>query len=246
MMPARNANITRVAVALLGACLFYGGLAQGLDWVTARYEPQREPHPGLRDDELQRALRTDWSAEHEQLSYWQARKAVFNEIDGNGRKAEGVYTGETITYYSQPLPNKGTMDHAWPLTRLPAEGRTDLHHLFPVIPEARVARVNLRYGDVLVAVWSRGGSKVGPSTGVKPVFEVRKSFRGDIARSMFYVATMYDLEIPDGEEKTLRKWHESDSPSRAERKRNEQVEQVQSSDNPFVDHPGLVDRISDF
>lgn len=245
-MRTRHTNIARVAVVLLGACLFYGGLAEGLDLVTPHIEPEREPHPGLRDDKLQRALRTDWSAEHDQLSYWQARKSLFNEVDGDGREAEGLYTGETISYYSQPLPNKGLMEHAWPLTRLPAEARTDLHHLFPAIPEARGARVNLRYGDVLVAVWSRGGSKAGPSTGVKPVFEVRQSRRGDIARAMFYVATMYDLEIPESEEKVLRKWHASDAVDRHERNRNERVERAQSSNNPFVDHPGLVDRISDF
>ena len=229
-------DIGWLTAAGIGALLFWSSFASVM-------RPP-EPHPGLTDDELQEALREDWT--HDALSYWKARKTLFQKIDGDGRQAEGRYTGEKLEYFSQPLPNSGTMEHAWPLTRLPAEARTDLHHLFPVIPEARVARVNLRYGNVMFAVWSRGGSQAGPSSHVKPVFEVRKKYRGDVARAMFYIATMYDLEIPDREEKTLRDWHHDDKVSREERDRNERVERHQESRNPFIDHPKLTKRISDF
>lgn len=235
-MCTRRHDLSYLAFAVVGAFLFYGLL----------HEVMRppEPHPGLRDDALQEALRNDWS--HKELSYFQARKHLWGEIDGDGRRAKGAYTGEEIEYFKQPLPNNGAVEHAWPMTRLPKEARSDLHHMFAVIGEARAARINLRYGDVTVAVWSRGGSRSGPGSGFKPVFEVRDERRGDIARAMFYVATMYDLDIPSAEEKVLRSWHHQDKPSKAERKRNDQIERRQQSRNPFVDHPKLTKRINDF
>lgn len=229
-------NLMKILAATLGACFFYGGLAE--------IKRPADPHPGLEDDELKEALRGD--REHQQLSYYKARKYLFSDVDGDGRKAEGRYTGEKITYFSQPLPNTGNMEHAWSITRLPARARTDLHHTFPVIPEAKVARLNLRYGKVRVPVWERGGSRSGPGSKVKPVFEVRQEYRGDVARAMFYVSTMYDLDIPSEEEEVLRDWHKQDSVDKAERNRNEKVQKLQKSRNPFVDHPGLTKRISDF
>jgi len=236
---------TYLAVAIVGAVLFWAGLiGLGSGDVLQPGIRHDEPHPGLRDDALQDALRDDWK--HDELSYWKARKKLFGEIDGDGRATRGRYTGERIRYFQQPLPNTGMVEHAWELTRLPAEARTDLHHLFPVLPEANAARLNLHYGRVTVPVWSRGGSKAGPSSRLKPVFEVRDSYRGNVARSMFYVATMYDRSIPEPEETILKRWHEDDPVDADERARNNRVADVQTSRNPFVDHPGLVDRISDF
>jgi deoxyribonuclease I len=237
-MQPRHSNASRIVFALFGACLFYG-----LIFGTMR---PPEPHPGLRDDALEEALRKDWSKEHDQLSYLAARSALWGKVDGDGRRAQGVYTGDKITYFKQPLPNKGAVEHAWPLTRLPAEARSDLHHMYAASAEARAARLNLHYGKVAVAVWSRGGSRSGPSSRLKPVFEVREQRRGDVARAMFYAATMYDLDIPAAEEKMLRRWHKQDRVSKAERKRNARVQKRQSSRNPFVDYPKLTERISDF
>jgi hypothetical protein len=228
--------------ALLGACVFYGALAATMS--AGVFRPAPEPYPGLRDARLQAALRGDWS--HRPLTYFGARKALWGTIDGDGRRARGLYTGEEIEYFKQPLPNTGAIEHAWPMTRLPSRARSDLHHMFGVIGEARAARLNLRYGRVRVAVWSRGGSQAGPGSRVKPVFEVRKQTRGDIARAIFYVATMYELNIPSAEESALREWHKQDPPDKGEVRRNDRVAKLQKSRNPFVDHPGLTKRISDF
>ncbi len=242
MSSQRTRNLIRVLAATTGAFLFYSALFAGGGQLELLDDEQ--PHPGLRDDALKQALRQDW--DHDPLSYIKARKAVFGSVDGNGRTAEGIYTGETLRFIGQPLPNKGLMEHAWPMTRLPKTARTDLHHLFAVLPEARAARLNLHYDDVTVAVWTRGGSRSGASKRVQPAFEVRKETRGDIARAMFYVATMYDRSIPYAEEQTLRDWHQSDPVDASERKRNHEVAEHQSSRNPFVSHPNLTERISDF
>lgn len=229
-----------VTAAMLGACTFWTGVTQ--------LHPMRptQPHPGLKDDALKQALKKDFAASHKEVPYIQARKALFTSVDGDGRQTRCRYTGEVIKYMLQPLPNKAAVEHAMPLTRLPAEARADLHHMFVVTPEARVARLNLHYGQVVVAVWAEGGSRSGPSTRVVPAFEVRKDGRGDMARAMFHIATMYDVDLPSHEEKTLRAWHREDPVSREERERNDKVSAQQGSRNPFIDHPELAARIHDF
>ncbi len=231
-----HTNRQRVVAASIGAVFFWTA-------ILTVHQPQG-PHPGLRDDALKKALKKDWN--HEPLSYLSARKALFDTIDGNGRKTECVYTGEVISYLGQPLPNNANVEHTYPESRVPRAALSDLHHLYPVIPEANVARLNLHYGKVFAAVWSRGGSKSGASTKARPVFEVRPERRGDVARSMFYISTMYQVEIPTDEERILKKWHEEDKVSAEEKRRNKRVASKQKSKNPFIDHPGLVDRISDF
>ena len=149
-----------ILLASLGAVCFWSSFAEVM-------RPS-EPHPGLRDEALKQALRTDRS--HEALSYYQARKHLFGSIDGDGKRAECVYTGATLEYFRQPLPNDALIEHAWPPTRLPAEARSDLHHMFAVDAEARVARLNLHYGRVVFPVWAAGGSRSGPSAKLKPVF----------------------------------------------------------------------------
>lgn len=238
-MSMTKGNARRIVVALLGASVFWT-MVMG----SAGIMRPGEPHPGLKDGKLKDALRGD--RKHKTLSYYEARKHLWGSIDGDGRDAACAYTGEKIEFFKQPLPSDGATEHAWPLTRLPAEARSDLHHLYAVAPDARVARLNLHYGQVLVPVWSRGGSRSGPSSKVKPVFEVRKEMRGDVARSMFYVATMYELELPGDEEAVLRQWHSQDPVSKAERSRNDRVAAKQKSRNPFVDHPSLTKRIGNF
>lgn len=98
------------------------------------------------------------------------------------------------------------------------------------------------------------------------VFEPIDSFKGDIARSLFYFAVRYykdngDINqsqaymigpapynhIPPYEEIVLRRWHREDPVSQAEINRNNKIfNDYQHNRNPFIDRPDLVDRISDF
>ena len=236
-------NVAYLLCAFSGALLFWAPLT---DHLGEGMQILREPHPGLKDDALKAALKKDKDKVHNELSYIQARQLIFAKIDGNGRRAECVYTGKTISYIGQPLPNNGAIEHAWPLTRLPAAARADLHHMRVAEGEARLARVNLRYGDVFMPVWSSGGSRSGPSKRGMPVFEVRQERRGDIAREMFYIATMYELDIPDAEEEVLRRWHKEDPVSADEQQRHEKIVASQRSRNPFIDHPGLTARVKNF
>ena len=238
-MNHQTRNVLTIGAALAGGVIFWTAL------MSTAFAPA-PPHPDLRDDALKEALRKDWQGKHQAVTALTARKLIFQKIDGDGKHVNGHYTGARLEYRRQPLPHVGQIEHSWPKGRLSEAGDTDLHHLFPVIPEANLARLNLHFGKVLLPVWQQGGSKSGPSRRGMPVFEVRKTQRGDTARAMFYVATMYDLKLDDAEEAALRVWHKQDPVSRAERARNERVESHQSSRNPFIDHPVMVERIQNF
>ena len=84
-------------------------------------------------------------------------------------------------------------------------------------------------------------------------------YRGDLARSYFYMALRYDgdetltedLKLCDiidkslfslGYLSTVLRWHAEDPPSDAEKVRNHQnCLHMQRNRNPFIDFPGLVD-----
>ena len=240
MRPLTLRHSTYLLAASLGSLVFWSALQD--------VHPMRPggPHPGLKDSALKQALKSDHDRAHQTLSYIQARKLLFSSVDGDGRKSACRYTGTELRYMLQPLPNKAAVEHAQPLTRLPAEARSDLHHMFVVTPEARLARLNLYYGEVVVAVWAEGGSRSGPSKRVVPAFEVRREARGDIARAIFHVSTMYDTPLPEHEERVLRAWHKQDPVSKEEKRRNDTVASHQGSRNPFIDHPVLTARIEDF
>ena len=139
-------------------------------------------------------------------------------------------------------------EHTWPQSRgadkLPE--RSDLHHLFPTIPGANSRRSNNRFGTVIDVDWEQGGSELGFDADGDKRFEPRPSHRGNVARALFYFATIYQADIPAGEEAVLRQWHVDDPVDARERQRNQRVANLQRSRNPFVDFPQLVDRISDF
>jgi endonuclease I len=143
--------------------------------------------------------------------------------------------------------------------------RGDLHNIFATDGESNAIHANFPYGDVGNATWtSPAGAKFGQSafpgyTG--NVFEVIDAYKGDFARDMFYMVTVYENFMPawpansiadsilDGTTwpsldpwaiKQLYKWHILDPVSQKEITRNDSVYRVQHNRNPFIDHPEFV------
>jgi endonuclease I len=54
------------------------------------------------------------------------------------------------------------------------------------------------------------------------------------------------MELADFMEEVLRIWNRQDLPDHKETHRNDAIEQIQLTRNPFVDCPELIDRITDF
>lgn len=73
------------------------------------------------------------------------------------------------------------------------------------------------------------------------VIEPRNIARGNIARSIFYMAHEYDLPIEERLVPLLKAWNKADRVSADERRRNDLIEDLQGTRNPYIDNPALAD-----
>ncbi len=202
---------------------------------------------GLDGEELVEALQAA-AGPHTELSYTNARTHMFSTIDNVDGWVEGVYTGFMLQTSGIPDHTVMNTEHTWPQSLFDGSTpRSDLHHLYPTASTVNSARGNLPFGVVVDADngWPQGGSSRGEDSQGVTVFEPRDEHKGDAARSLFYVALVYDnpYDFLDYQEATLREWSLQDPVDEQEAARNSAIENVQGNRNPFVDHPGLLERI---
>jgi endonuclease I len=200
---------------------------------------------GLRNGDLLQQLRAE-CAKHKSYDYSTARELVILGIDNHGGDVECVYTGKVWHVGTEKMPDSSqvNIEHTWPQSK-GAKGvaKTDMHHLYPTDSKANSIRSSHPFGYVKDPnpKFNQGGSKCNGE-----VFEVRRQHRGNVARSMFYFATVYNQKIDAAQEKTLRQWHKDDPVDANELARNDKVEALQNNRNPYIDHPEYVDMIEDF
>ncbi len=139
---------------------------------------------------------------------------------------------------------------------------TDLFHLYPTDGWVNNKRGNYPFGEVGTASWtSENGSKLGANSypGYSgQVFEPIDDYKGDLARSYFYMSTRYvgkTLSFANGSAmfsgstlkawavKMLIEWHENDTVSQKEINRNNAIYRIQNNRNPYIDYPELVGKI---
>ncbi|MBR5745520.1 MAG: endonuclease [Muribaculaceae bacterium] len=140
---------------------------------------------------------------------------------------------------------------------------TDLNHLYPGDGSANQSKSNWPLGVVQSATFDNGVSKIGTPVsgqggGASKVYEPADEYKGDFARTYFYMATCYqDLEwsytymVSNNLYPTLNtwainlllKWHRDDPVSQKEINRNEVVYSYQNNRNPFIDYPDLAEYI---
>jgi len=78
------------------------------------------------------------------------------------------------------------------------------------------------------------------------VVEPRPEIRGEVARSMFYMADRYKsdgLVLFEKQARLLYKWHKADPPTDQELKRNGLIASLQGNRNRFIDNPELLDQL---
>jgi endonuclease I len=156
-------------------------------------------------------------------------------------------------------------EHSWPQSYF-NEGspmRSDLFHVYPTDGWVNNKRSNDAYGlvDTTLPYWqSQNGSRSGVNmypgySGT--VFEPIDSFKGDLARTYFYMATRYYSEdggwgnwaMANGADlkywaiDMLLEWHKNDPVSSKEISRNNAIYAIQNNRNPFIDHPEYVECI---
>ncbi|MDX9731610.1 MAG: endonuclease [Bdellovibrionales bacterium] len=206
--------------------------------------------------------------QHRSVGYSTARKYLMGQLHLEGTSeadysvrdvyCEREYTnrdlGRGIGPGRVPSANVINTEHTWPQSRFNGSmskdtQKSDLHHLFPTHSEMNSIRGNHKFGEVTVpdralpCPTAKFGSANGTS---EDVFEPPTAHKGNVARSLFYFSVRYKLAIQPSEEAFLRKWHRLDPVDADEAERNHAIFLIQGNRNPFIDHPELVDLISDF
>jgi len=149
-------------------------------------------------------------------------------------------------------------EHSWPKSWFGGEVEpmyTDMFHLYPVDGYVNGMRNDNPYGEVNSPTWtSMNGGKLGPN--VTPgytgkVFEPIDEYKGDLARTYFYMSVRYyteDSGWPGSDATTgsqlkpwalalMLQWDSTDPVSQKETERNNAVYLIQHNRNPFIDHP---------
>ena len=245
---------------------FYGG-----DIPLGYYDPAE----GL-SGELLRAALHDIIDGHSSISYTGLWTAFYTTDDKPNGKVWDMYSdipGGTPPYeYTFGTDQGGSAgsegsgynrEHSWPSSWYGAVSPmyTDVFMVYPTDNEVNNRRGSYPFGEVDAPTWtSLNGSMVGPCaypgyTGT--VFEPIDEYKGDFARSYFYMSTRYygeDASWPGSDmtagsqllpwaEALLLAWHAADPVSTKEIDRNEAVYAIQSNRNPFIDRPEFVTKV---
>lgn len=139
---------------------------------------------------------------------------------------------------------------------------SDAFHIYPTDIRVNSMRGSFMYGEVASANFtSSNGAKRGTSalSGVSgTVFEVGDEYKGDIARTYFYMVTAYEdkagnwgnhfsnanySKLTSYSLSLFMKWAKEDPVSEREILRNEGIYKHQKNRNPFIDVPSLADTI---
>ena len=177
----------------------------------------------------------------------------------------------TAAYNATP---RFSTEHLWPQNRGATEGtpaHADLHHLAPVRQSINASRGDDPFGEVPDAEADRWWGPVNGVLSTPPPLNVRdvygekrngsaslmeppESVKGDVARSMFYVWTVYglhggplargalDAAFFDQMLPTLLAWSAADPADTAERTRSSTIARWQGTENPFVVDASLATR----
>ncbi|MCX6328589.1 MAG: endonuclease [Bacteroidia bacterium] len=168
----------------------------------------------------------------------------------------GSYNSEGDCYNREhSFPNSWFGGEVYPMY-------SDLFHLYPTDGWVNNKRSNYPFGETNSATWtSTNGSKLGTcsvSGYSGTVFEPIDDYKGDFARSFFYMAVRYYGEdsgwpsesdmVTGSQPKTwsmnmLMEWDQGDPVSQKEKDRNEAVYLIQGNRNPFIDNASYANLI---
>jgi len=240
---------------------------------------------GLTGTDLLDALEAEY-APNSVASSNGSKDLLYSEVDVETRAGDdgvaGIYTDWFVAFDcspscdpSQDVFNGGSginQEHVWPRSEGTGSGlaERDMHHLFPSRVTVNSDRGSLPFGDsndAQTETWYTQDQ----STSTDPplatrglwseriantVFEPREDRKGDVARAMFYVYTMYGPEGTNqvstsfftGMQDTLLAWHRADPATAADVARSERVAVYHTTSsgadaiNPFVVDSSLAAR----
>lgn len=212
---------------------------------------------------------------HTNIGYdalWDLYKS--SDVDENGRiwdmySTKRWSTGEKCGSYSA-VGSCYNREHSLPKSwfKEASPMKSDAFHIYPTDGKVNGQRSNYPFGECAngttlsapsgIKALGKLGTSTFPGYSGK-VFEPDDEYKGDFARSYFYMAAAYNDKISGWNSDMLAKnsypvftswatdlllkWHRQDPVSKKELDRNEAVYARQRNRNPFIDHPELVEYI---
>lgn len=234
-------------------CLYAGGL-------FAQF--QEDVFPNLSGQELLDALVSEYKPAFT-LTDAASKDTLYARIFARQDSVRCVYTDHAayLTPGEDPsqavFVNDINVEHTYPKSKGTdnIQAERDMHHLFPSkanVNNDRASNPFLEINDNQTERWYRYDQTLNnpPSSNIDAYseaiinesFEPRESVKGDIARAMFYIFTMYNQEVmaadPDFFEiqrLTLCQWHYLDPVDADEWERNQRIATYQDGKpNPFI------------
>ena len=187
--------------------------------------------------------------------YSNKREMTFGDDQDKGSgNAEGQYYNREHSF-----PNSWFGKKVMPMY-------ADLNHMYPTDKVVNNKRGNNPFGETKGESYKSANdfSKLGACTYpgyTGTVFEPNDEYKGDFARTYFYMVTCYEEKLADWYQnysdsrptidgssypglsswqlEMLMKWASQDPVSQKEINRNNAVYEIQHNRNPFIDYPGL-------
>ncbi len=116
----------------------------------------------------------------------------------------------------------------------------DMHNLYPARADINRARSNFLFGIIQGEEREFADCDFERDKSAK-VAEPRPIARGNAARAIFYMHAEYGLPIDTRMVNLLKGWNRADPVSCHEMRRNNTIEELQGTRNPFIDHPKQVE-----
>ncbi|MFT6045845.1 MAG: deoxyribonuclease-1 [Arenicella sp.] len=187
------------------------------------------------------------------IDYQTIRPVFWNRLYANG--GQSLYCGKRFSASSHRGLN---VEHVFPMswvtkalqcgTRKQCRNRSrifnqieaDLHNLYPSRTDVNQDRSSYRFAIITGEARVYGQDCDFEVDQRGRVVEPAPTVRGDIARSMFYMAYQYrdhGVKIFFKQARLLGAWHNADPPDDMERQRNAQIHQLQGNQNLFINQP---------
>ncbi len=155
--------------------------------------------------------------------------------DKTGLNVEHIYAASWMTTFL----GCGTREQCQATSERFNRMEADMHNLYPARADANRARSNYLFAII--------EGEPGPEDcdferdTIRRVAEPRPITRGNIARAIFYMHKEYGLPIDTRMVNLLKAWNRADPVSCHEMRRNNTIEELQGTRNPFIDHPKRVE-----
>ena len=119
---------------------------------------------------------------------------------------------------------------------------SDLHNLYPASNMIDMARKDYDFGMIVGEFREFFECDFERDVRDKRA-EPRTVARGNVARSILYMNTEYDLPIDPQTAQQLLIWNKDDPPSKDELRRNDLIQQLQGTRNIYIDNPAKADEL---